>query len=90
MIRKDIEVMTKPENKGQVLREQRNALLLTIESIEGTVEHSRIKSLDAIVSILNAMIDSADKLPGAWPSTDAELRRVFAVMDELGLRENTT
>jgi class 3 adenylate cyclase len=53
--------MTNAEKRGQALRKQRNALLLTIESIEGTVEYSRIKSLDAIVSILNAMIDSAER-----------------------------
>ena len=54
--------MTNAEKRGQALRKQCNTLKLTIESIEGTSEHGRIKDLEAIVSILNAMIDSAEEV----------------------------
>jgi hypothetical protein len=55
--------MTDAKKRGRALREERDALLVTIESIEGTAEHGCIKTLDEIVSILNAMIDSAE---GVW------------------------
>ena len=64
--------MTNVEKRAQALRKQCNTLKLTIESIEGTAnigsqarikaEHDRIKDLEAIVSILNAMLGSTEEV----------------------------
>ena len=71
--------MTNAEKRGQALRKQCNALFreqcntlkLTIESIEGTSEHGRIKDLEAIVSILNAMLDSTEERSTSATAPDA-------------------
>jgi hypothetical protein len=68
--------MTNVEKRAQVLREQCNTLKLTIESIEGTAEHGRIKDLEAIVSILNAMLEGAARSFGL-PAIDDDVEEEY-------------